>query len=409
MSKYLPINKVVESVSITHKFNKPSLLFLNTSDIDSGKIINKKYLPISELKGQAKKTIKKDDILFSEIRPKNRRFAYVDVDDTEDYVVSTKLMVLRKINPEVDNKYFYYFLTSNSMLNILQNRAENRICSFPQITFDLLSDYKIRVPEIKEQQRIAGVLSALDSKIDLNNRVNAKLEAIAKTLYDYWFVQFDFPDKIGKPYKSSGGRMVWNEELKRDVPESWNVKSLADITDVSNDQLNPNDTPIKKFKHYSIPAFDESGTYKIESGDEIKSNKFIVKNTDVLVSKLNPWFSRVVYSADENDTICSTEFVVWRAKNISIKNYLYMIAKDASFRSYCTQSATGTSNSHKRVNPTVMMNYRVVYDNEIAEQFGAILGATIKTYAKNHIENKTLTELRDWLLPMLMNGQVKVN
>jgi len=123
MSKYLPINKVVESVSITHKFNKLQLIFLNTSDVESGKIINKNILPVSELKGQAKKTIRKDDILFSEIRPKNRRFAYVDFEDTEDYVVSTKLMVLRNINSEVDNKYFYYFLTNDSMLTILQDRA----------------------------------------------------------------------------------------------------------------------------------------------------------------------------------------------------------------------------------------------------------------------------------------------
>jgi type I restriction enzyme S subunit len=215
MSEMIPINKVVESVSITHKFDLPILKFLNTSDVENGKIVNINLLPLAELKGQAKKTIKKHDILFSEIRPKNKRFAYVDVDDTYDYVVSTKLMVLRNINPDVDNKYFYYFLTNDNMLSILQDRAENRIGSFPQITFELLSEYSIRVPKLSEQQQIASVLSALDSKIELNNRINAELEAMAKTLYDYWFVQFDFPDENGKPYKTSGGKMVWNEELKR--------------------------------------------------------------------------------------------------------------------------------------------------------------------------------------------------
>jgi len=223
MSRMLPINKVVESVSITHKFDKPVLKFLNTSDVENGKIVNINNLPIQDLKGQAKKTIKKHDILFSEIRPKNRRFAYVDIDDTYDFVVSTKLMVLRNINSEVDNKYFYYFLTNDHMLSILQDRAENRIGSFPQITFDLLSEYFIRVPHLSEQIKIASILSALDSKIELNNRINAELEAMAKTLYDYWFVQFDFPDKNGKPYKTSGGKMVWNEELKRDIPESWKL------------------------------------------------------------------------------------------------------------------------------------------------------------------------------------------
>lgn len=231
---------------------------------------------------------------------------------------------------------------------------------------------------------------------------------MAKTLYDYWFVQFDFPNAKGNPYKSSGGKMVWNENMKRVLPAGWEIKSLAEITDVSNESINPMDSSKKEFKHYSIPAFDESGTYKIEKGEEIMSNKFTVKNTDVLVSKLNPWFNRVIYSTEDPDLICSTEFVVWRTENVAIKNYMYMIAKDESFITYCSQSASGTSNSHKRVNPTVMMNYRIVYNKEIAELFGSTLGSAIKMYAKNQIENKNLSDLRDWLLPMLMNGQVKV-
>jgi type I restriction enzyme S subunit len=167
-------------------------------------------------------------------------------------------------------------------------------------------------------------------------------------------------------------------------------------------------SPNTNFKHYSIPTFDELGTYKVEKGEDIKSNKFTVEDTDVLVSKLNPHFSRVIYSTHDDNLICSTEFVVWRTSNIEIKNYMYMIARDYSFITFCTKSSAGTSNSHKRVNPTVMMKYKVAYQQRIAERFGSILGSTIKMYAKNQIENKTLSELRDWLLPMLMNGQVRV-
>lgn len=261
---------------------------------------------------------------------------------------------------------------------------------------------------IETQKKITSVLSSLDAKIEINNRINAELEAMAKTLYDYWFVQFDFPDKNGKPYKSSGGKMVWNAELKREIPEGWEEKSLSEIVDVSNAQLTPMDLKNKRYKHYSIPAFDASGTYKVEKGIEIKSNKFIITNSDLLVSKLNPWFNRVIYTSDEKDTICSTEFVVWKTNNFFHKNYLYMIARDSSFIGYCTQSASGTSNSHKRVNPTVMMTYRVVYNNIISDKLGSIIDPIIKLCVKNKIENKTLSSLRDWLLPMLMNGQVKV-
>jgi type I restriction enzyme S subunit len=202
--------------------------------------------------------------------------------------------------------------------------------------------------------------------------------------------------------------MVWNNELKREIPEGWDLKHLSKITNVSNETINPFCFPEIEFKHYSIPAFDQVGTYRIEKGSDIKSAKFIIRNSDVLVSKLNPWFRRIIYSSDEADLISSTEFVVWRTGNVALKNYFYMIGRDSTFITYCTQSATGTSNSHKRVNPTVMMKYQIVYNEEVAENFGKVLGSTIKMYAKNQVENKTLLEVRDWLLPMLMNGQAKV-
>jgi type I restriction enzyme S subunit len=279
----------------------------------------------------------------------------------------------------------------------------------PSLRIDHIADLKIEFPSFEDQKSTASVLFSLDSKVLVNNRVNSELEEMLKTLYNYWFVQFDFPNKENKPYKSSGGKMIWNEELKREIPEGWKVKTLSEVTEVSSESLNPLEFPSKDFKHYSIPTFDATGAYGIEKGSDIKSNKFTISKNDILVSKLNPWFSRVIYSTDDKDLISSTEFVVWRTKNIQLKNYLYMIAKDYSFITYCTQSAAGTSNSHKRVNPTVMMKYKIVYDEKIAQQFGLKIGESIEMYAKNQITNKYLSDFRDWLLPMLMNGQVKVN
>jgi len=305
------------------------------------------------------------------------------------------------------NDYLYYFLKQEAIFKYI-DRLSLRTGGQTGVDLYSLNQYPVLLPDLYYQRRVADVLKSLDDKIGLNNRINFELEAMAKMLYEYWFVQFDFPDINGKPYKTSGGKMVWSYELKREIPECWEVKYLSELTNVSNESLNPMITPKKEFKHYSIPTYDETGTYKIEKGYEIKSNKFIVKDTDLLVSKLNPWFSRVIYSTNDDNLICSTEFVVWRTQKITTKNFMYMIARDASFVKYCTQSATGTSNSHKRVNPTVMMKYQVAYKKEIAELFGSILNSTIEMYAKNQIENNILSELRDWLLPMLMNGQVKV-
>lgn len=231
---YIAIKDIVRSVSQTHKFEKDYLKAVNTSDVFGGELLDVPYSETTSLKGQFKKTIQFNDILFSEIRPANRRFGRVNIKDTADYVVSTKLMVLRKFNEDVDLDYFYYCLTNQSFLEILQRRAENRIGSFPQITFDLLGDYRFPIPTLAEQKRIASVIANIDSKIKINQEINRNLEAMARQLYDYWFVQFDFPDENGRPYKSSGGKMVWNEKLKRKIPEGWYAALMKDFLVIGN-------------------------------------------------------------------------------------------------------------------------------------------------------------------------------
>ena len=302
-----------------------------------------------------------------------------------------------------DPKYIYYLLTCLGRIRTSDKSA------VPGVNRNELHEMEIpAISDTKQQKKVAAILSALDAKIDCNNRINAELEAMAKTLYDYWFVQFDFPDAHGKPYKSSGGKMVYNATLKREIPLGWEATTLASVTPISNDSLNPADFPQKEFKHFSIPVFDATTTYRVECGDSIGSNKFTVLGTDLLVSKLNPWFSRVIYAMDEVDQICSTELVVWRCPTENLKNFLYLIATSPQFISHCVQSATGTSNSHKRVNPAVMMRFNLPYSAEVAEGLGGRISPIVKKLIINRQENQQLAQLRDWLLPLLMNGQVTV-
>lgn len=140
-----------------------------------------------------------------------------------------------KANSENDNKYIFYKLNQIDFKRFVTGSAQ------PKLTKDNLNSIKLNVHKFAEQQKIASVLSTLDEKIALNNQINATLEQMAKTLYDYWFVQFDFPDDNGKPYKSSGGEMVYNEILKRDIPKNWVSKTLGEIIIHSNTGLNPRD------------------------------------------------------------------------------------------------------------------------------------------------------------------------
>ena len=405
--KVLKIKDIVRTISITHKFDKDKLIAINTSDVENGIMHDGTLTAIEDLKGQFKKTVQKGDILFSEIRPANRRFALVTKDDCADYVVSTKLMVLRKYNNEVDLRYFYYCLTNQPFLDMLQRKAENRIGSFPQITFDLLSEYAFPVPSLSEQEKIANIIFSLDHKIELNKQINDNLEAMAKQLYDYWFVQFDFPNEEGKPYKSSGGAMVWNEKLKREIPQGWSGVSLKDLALTSRNAITPVENEV--YQHFSIPSFDACGSYSLDNGSDIKSDKFVLQKGQLLVSKLNPWFNRVVWVPKGTNMIGSTEFVVLNPNNESESGYIYSVIKSPKFIAYCSQAATGTSHSQRRVSPDVLMAFKVVYEQGVVQKYGCLIEKIQKQQAELLSEIAILTKQRDELLPLLMNGQASVN
>ena len=309
------------------------------------------------------------------------------------------------VNENFDSDYIYYLLKNNYA--VLRNAASGStaIPILNKTDFDNLR-FKVEL-NLNEQRKMVSILSKIDDKIEINNQINQELEAMAKTLYDYWFVQFDFPDQNGKPYKSSGGKMVYHPELKREIPEGWGVEKLSSILEIGRETINPMKTPKEEFKYYSIPEYDVSGSFSHELGETIKSNKFLVEKSDLLVSKLNPWFNRVVYNLEES-AISSTEFIVWKTINRFEKNFLYQVATSEGFIEYCTRFATGTSNSHKRVSPDIMVSFQIPFEKTYIQKFGEITDSIRAQALQNNEQNQELTQLRDWLLPMLMNGQVKV-
>ncbi|EGT0632993.1 TPA: restriction endonuclease subunit S [Citrobacter freundii] len=321
------------------------------------------------------------------------------------YFCGTGCLLLRP-GDKLDPDYLTYYLSTPKIQSWIISQAVG--ATMPNLNTGILSRIPFTGPEKATQKKISAILRTIDDKIAVNSQINAELESMAKTLYDYWFVQFDFPDTNGKPYKTSGGKMVYNATLKREIPAGWSSVALSKVTSITNQSLSPADYPDKIFNYYSIPTYDLSNSFGYEYGGNIGSSKFIVSENDILVSKLNPWFNRVIYTCFDGDAICSTEFVVWRTPNVLMKNFLYMIATSSQFIAHCTQSATGTSNSHKRVNPDIMMRYEISFDSNIAESLGEKLDPFVKKLIINQQENAKLIAIRDWLLPLLMNGQVTV-
>ena len=328
------------------------------------------------------------------------------IPESGKYIQSQDVALVKVKSEKLVHDFAYYLLPTASVKKQLSAGAQQT--SIRHTSPDKIKDCTVYIPEPTEQQKIADFLNQIEEKIAINKKENETLEAMAKQIYDYWFVQFDFPDANGRPYKSSGGKMVWNETLKREIPEGWEDKSLSELSDNEMCSIMPSSEPDKVFKHFSIPAYDACGFYEEELGKNILSNKNVVTEHDVLVSKLNPWTSRVIWGIDDPDAICSTEYVSLRPKSSDEKAYMFMIAKSLPFMKYCTEASTGTSHSHRRVNPDILRMYKVPYSRNCVKAFCDMTEEFFNRITINKTAEKELREQRDFILPLLMTGQVSI-
>lgn len=279
------------------------------------------------------------------------------------------------------------------------------------LTMQILDSFQVLDVPYEEQKALISSVCAIDSKIRLNDRICSELETMAKTLYDYWFVQFDFPDENGKPYRTSGGEMVWNESLKRRIPKGWKAIEYSELVGIENSSINPSSFGKTVMEYYSIPAFDEDCMPTFDTADTIQSGKYRVLKESFLVSKLNPQFKRIwdPYCLTDN-AICSTEFMVYKPKDIGVRPICYAIANSDGFYNHMVSKAISSTGSRKRIQPDVSIKYSIAFplDRFIVDRFCSHYRPILEKIKKARLENYELKKLRDWLLPMLMNGQARV-
>ena len=329
------------------------------------------------------------------------------------------------INKKYDPDYIYYSLKNNSKLIRNAATGSTAVPILNKTDFDLL---KISVHKDKStQQSISKILSDLDSKIELNNQINQELEAMAKMLYDYWFVQFDFPNEEGKPYKSSGGEMVYCEEVDGEVPEGWKVKTISEWIekDKSGDWGKESEQGNYTEKVFCIRGADinglnGSGEVKAPERYILEKNKHkLLENGDLIIeiSGGSPTQStgRMAFITQEtlerfDDPLICSNFC--KAVTLKDETYLYNFVYQWN-RLYDAGVLFGwegkTSGIKNFLFESFVTNHQEVFPKkEIVEKFYGIMKPIHIQKQKNLIENQYLAELRDWLLPMLMNGQVTV-
>lgn len=335
---------------------------------------------------------------LSNIQFTNKPFWTVD---TIYYTIINK----EKVNP----LYLYHYLKQLDLSYL------NSGTGVPSMTFGVYYSIKVKLPALSTQQKIAKVLSDLDAKIELNNKINAELEAMAKTLYDYWFVQFDFPNEEGKPYKSSGGKMVWNAELKREIPEGWEIGTLDSIGNIIGGSTpskaiennfcfregTPWITP-KDLSNNKDKKFITRGEFDVTARGLKEASLKIMPEGTVLLSSRAP----IGYLAiARNEVTTNQGFKSFVPKERFSSEYIYY-----TIQNHIPEiEANSSGSTFKEVSSSTLRTIKTILPTDsILSSFYDKIKPIFKKQNCLELENQELASLRDWLLPMLMNGQVSV-
>lgn len=390
---YMPVGEVCSSISDTYREKKNMVTLINTSDVLEGRVLNHERVPNSNLKGQFKKTFQRDDILYSEIRPQNRRFAYVDFSPI-DYIASTKLMVIRAKKDVVSPKYLYYFLKNSSTVAELQLLAETRSGTFPQITFSEVANLTIPVPSLAVQEVIVQTMQCLEDKITCNEQINDNLQRQLRTIFKAEFTDNSelekmtqiplselchvvtkgtTPTTLGKPFVESGIIFIKAESILAD--HSLDKSKFAFIDEETNALLK------RSVIHAGDIVFTIAGTL----------GRFALIDDNALPANTNQAVAIIRADAEK-----------------VLPEYIYT----------CFIGEWHTDYYAKRVQQAVQANLSLttikslpipVLDKAKMDEYLRLILPLIKAIKGNEAQNEKLAALRDALLPKLMSGEIDVS
>lgn len=323
------------------------------------------------------------------------------IPESDKFIQSADVALLIPNEKYLDKDYMYYLISSSGIKKQLSAAAQQT--KIRHTSPDKIKLCETWIPPLEFQKKAAGLLKAIDDMIANNMAIILETTSITKTLYDYWFMQFDFPDENGHPYKSSGGKMIWNDEIKREIPATWQVRRLHDIAEyvtekISNEKLDENtyvgnDNMLNEMggKTYSEYVPDKGVSTNYKAGD-------------VLVGNIRPYFHKIWRASCTGG--CSPDVLCLRALEGIPSEFLYAVLARKSFFDYDTAGTKGSK--MPRGDKTHIMNYPVVFNKDIAEKFANTVGSILQMVEVLQSENQELSSLRDFLLPLLINGQVTI-
>jgi type I restriction enzyme S subunit len=331
------------------------------------------------------------------------------------FLHNQRLGLVTSLTSDVDVRFLYHLFKTKSVREQIRRSASGS--KVKHTSPERIYDVQVQLPPPKAQVAIANLLTALDAKIELNHRINAELEGMAKLLYDYWFVQYDFPITAaqaaalgkpritGHPYRASGGKMIYNETLKRDIPERWTNGSLLDVA------IFTNGIACQKY-----PA-DGGDTLRVIKIKDMRTG--LTADSDIVTAKV-PFKAKIKNGDILFSWSASLEVMIWAGGEGALNQHIFKVTSDTHPRSFCyfvlldylrhfrmMADLRKTTMGHITIDHLEQSQIAIPED-AVAEAFEVITKPIIDRIMKSHEENQELTQLRDWLLPMLMNGQVTV-
>ncbi len=412
------LGDVCENVSRPFDFSRyKRVVFINTGDVLEGKFLHKEYSEKEGLPGQAKKAIRKDDILFSEIRPINNRYAFVN-DDCDEYVVSTKFMVLRA-NNEVTPKFLYHYLKSNSTLRNLQREAESRSGTFPQITFDAISYFSIPVPSKKEQEKITAFIDKIERLIELNQNRNVILEDIAKRLFKSWFIEFDpvrakaerRPTGLSKDISNLFPDSFEDSELGK-IPKNYKVGKLEGLAKYLNRGVSP--TYVENGGVYLVnQKCIRNGQIDFslckQSKEKSSMNERYLEKYDILLNSMGVGTLGRVAMFYKFDKKITADALVTIIKGESVGSSFFIYYFLERMEDYLNTISVGSTGQTSLKKEDILDLQMIIPPKNLLDEFGSQLSLFAKKKYLNNQENLILRDLRDTLLPKLISGELKVS
>lgn len=404
----------------SEEFVSDGVAFIRAADMEDGRIL---FSSASKINEKARARITKGvgasrDVLLSH-KGTVGKIARVPR-DAPAFVCSPQTTFWRALNYQVlDPDFLFAFMRSPMFHEQLASRAGETDMA-PYVSLTSQRGLTVVLPPIDTQREIADILTALDDKIEQNRRTNEALERLARATFKSWFIDFEpvrakadgatsFPGMPAEAFAALP--TTFTTSPLGLIPHGWEGRELADIATQSREQVNPATSPFETFEHYSIPAFDNQRRASMDTGMTIRSSKFAVPSVSVLISKLNPRIPRVWLPVRPSGhrRICSTEFIVTVPRKERDLAFLYCLLQESGFRDALAQGASGTSNSHQRVTPQLILSQPVaVATDAVLDAFDAVMSSLLELVLAYRAEIGKLAEVRDYLLPRLLSGEVRV-